>query len=322
MPALYDLAFGYRDFDQEVDFLLARHEQISGSAATTVLEVAAGPARHAIAALECRDTNNKIEAVHCVDLSPEMAAYAQQLAADVLPPEQTLLFSKFHYHVADMRDFTLFDDDNNNNNRTTVVVDTAWLLLGSLQHLTTNTDVIHCLESIHRAVRDGGTLWVELPHPRETFAMVDCTRNGWKVPLDLTTINKSAESLDDDNDDEDETSTSSSTAQLEIVWGDQDDDFDPITQVRQFTVAMELTGDNIPPELLLLDDPSLPQQQQPTTISIREVVPMRLFTAQEIDALARCAGWKVVAMYGALEEDVTVDDEQAAFRLVCALQKQ
>ena len=54
---------------------------------------------------------------------------------------------------------------------------------------------------------------------------------------------------------------------------------------------------------------------------LRQVVPMRLFTVQEIDALARCAGWRVAAYYGALEEGVRIDDEEAAFRLVCALQK-
>ena len=49
---------------------------------------------------------------------------------------------------------------------------------------------------------------------------------------------------------------------------------------------------------------------------------MRLFTAQEIDALARCAGFAVVDTYGALQDDVAPDDEEEAFRLVCVLQKQ
>jgi hypothetical protein len=50
-------------------------------------------------------------------------------------------------------------------------------------------------------------------------------------------------------------------------------------------------------------------------------VPLRLFTAQEIDALARCAGFEMVEMYGSLDEEVKVDDEDLAFRLVSVLRK-
>jgi hypothetical protein len=58
-----------------------------------------------------------------------------------------------------------------------------------------------------------------------------------------------------------------------------------------------------------------------TLQKVREVVPMRLFTSQEIDALARCAGLEVVAMYGALSDEVPVDSEDEAFRLVCVMRK-
>ena len=162
--------------------------------------------------------------------------------------------------------------------------DSAWILLGSLQHLQTNDDVLSCFESAHEALKLGGTLIIELPHPRETFSMVECTKNGWEVPL------------------EDE--TGKECGELRIVWGDETDTFDPITQVRQFTVSFDLTGTD-------------EEDKQ----SVRQVVPMRLFTAQEIDALARCSGFEVVARYGALDKDVEVNDEDEAFRLVCALCK-
>mmetsp|Transcript_14648 Transcript_14648/g.17657 ORF Transcript_14648/g.17657 Transcript_14648/m.17657 type:complete len:80 (+) Transcript_14648:104-343(+) len=55
--------------------------------------------------------------------------------------------------------------------------------------------------------------------------------------------------------------------------------------------------------------------------SVKQVVPMRLFTSQEIDALARCSGFEVAAMYGALCEEVEVNDDNEAFRLVCVLRK-
>jgi hypothetical protein len=114
---------------------------------------------------------------------------------------------------------------------------------------------------------------------------VECTRNGWEVPLEDEDGNVSGE--------------------LKIVWGDDNDDFDPIRQVRQFTVSMELKGK---------DDDGMLQ-------SVEEVVPMRHFTSQEIDALARLSGFEVTSMHGALATGVSISDEDEAFRLVCVLQK-
>ena len=90
--------------------------------------------------------------------------------------------------------------------------DSAWILLGSLQHLQTNQDVISCFESACQALKQGGTLIVELPHPRETFSMVECTKNGWEVPLE------------DENGME--------YGELKVIWGDESDTFDAIRQVR------------------------------------------------------------------------------------------
>jgi len=273
MPALYDLAFGYRDYEEEVNFLIQVHEKIATMPPSRILELAAGPGRHAIAALQQRD----IQKVTCIDLSPEMAEYSKEIAVDELPHDKQ---SCFTYLVDDMRSFNLDPDE---------IFDTCWILLGSLQHLTSNPDVIQCFQSVHKHLKSGGTLIVELPHPRETFSMTECTRNGWQVPLE----------------DEDGIESGS----LKIIWGDDDDEFDPIQQVRQFTVRMELTG---------VEASELSEGVQ----NVREVVPMRLFTAQEIDALAGCAGFKVTEMYGALEEGVNINDEDAAFRLVCVLCKQ
>ena len=268
MPALYDLAFGYRDYEEEVDFLLGVHEQRAGRPATTVLELAAGPARHAWTALT---STNAVESAVAVDSSVEMAQYSRELGATDYAINQDAL----DYRVEDMTAFSLNQSS----------VDTAWILLGSLQHLTENEQIIQCFQSVHRALHDDGTLIVELPHPRETFSMVDCTRNGWNVPLQ------------DERGEE--------YGKLRVIWGDDTDEFDPIRQVRQFTVHMKVDG----------TEDSIDMQ------SVREVVPMRLFTAQELNALAHCADFKVVEFFGALEEGVRADDDDAAFRLVCVLQK-
>ena len=270
-PALYDLAFGYRDFAEEVDFLWASHVNVTGSAPTRTLEVAAGPARHSLAALQ--EYDDSLQAAYCLDNAVTMQEYALDVAQHELSVDEQ---AKLHYHVADMRHIT--------SDLVTQSVDTAWILLGSLQHLTSNDDVRACLQGIHDVLTDNGTLILELPHPRETFRMVECTRNGWKVPL---------EDVGDGSD----------SGELAIVWGDDNDEFDEITQVRQFTVRMQLTGTG------------------EEDVTLQEVVPMRLFTAQEMEALATAAGFRVASLHGALEEGVEVNDEDAAYRLVVVLQK-
>lgn len=267
MPALYDLAFGYRNFEHEVDFLLYAHEQFAGSPATSVLELAAGPARHSLGALLLDD--GSIRRATALDSSPEMVHYGKDLASHELGEA----IASFQYLEGDMRNFNL-----------TQTHDTAWILLGSLQHMTSNDDVLACFRNVHNALNQGGTLILELPHPRETFSMVECTRNGWEVPLE-----------DDAGD---------AYGELQIIWGDENDTFDPITQVRQFSVSMEIKSD-LPVSGLK---------------SVNEIVPIRLFTSQEICALATFCDFEVVAMFGALDEEVSVNDEEA-FRLVCVLRK-
>ena len=168
MPALYDLAFGYRNYEEETRFLVGEHQRLcKNKSPTRVLELAAGPARHSILALQ----QSLIQSATAIDLSPEMVKYGQQVATDTLDPEKLAAFT---YLEDDMCSF------GQGSNR----FDTAWILLGSLQHLTTNDQVISCFQSAHRVLASGGTLILELPHPRETFSLVECTRNGWEVPLE------------------------------------------------------------------------------------------------------------------------------------------
>jgi len=295
-PSLYDMAFGYRNFEEEVDFLMDQHRKLNADQELPkrVLELAAGPARHCIEALSA----SYIESATAIDNSADMIKYAREIAAEELKSDDYTFeeisgkehgdvtkdssyenrVNSLRYIQADMTNFTIDGGEE--------FFDSAWILLGSLQHLTTNEEVISCFRCIHRSLRANGTFILELPHPRETFSMVECTRNGWDVPLEDENGAKSGE--------------------LKIVWGDDDDDFDPIDQVRQFTVSMELNGE---------DSSKAPLQ------SVREVVPMRHFTSQEIDLLARLSGFEVMALHGALQFDVDVTDDDQAFRLVCVLQK-
>jgi len=299
MPALYDMAFGYRNFEEEVDFLMDQHRLLNeGQAPRRILELAAGPARHSIDALKAY---SYVESVTALDNSAEMIDYAKEIAVKELTDDNNDSDNNsdyndkvncFNYIQADMSNFTIFPAVTPSSHQ---LFDTAWILLGSLQHLTTNPQVISCFNCIHRVLQPGGTLILELPHPRETFSLVECTRNGWDIPLEDENGNTSGE--------------------LKIVWGDDNDSFDPIKQVRQFTVSMKLTGNHA---LQVSDGTS----DNSTTTQVSEVVPMRHFTSQEIDVLAQITGFEVMSMHGAVAHDVDVNDDDEAFRLVCVLQKQ
>ena len=287
-PALYDLAFGYRNYEEEVRFLLEAHEKHStlskdNTKPANIIELAAGPARHTISAL--RHFSSKVNSSTAVDISKDMIEYSNEIADDELGDRgMGGMRDKFQYIEEDMR--TIGHAAGSSLKQGSF--DSAWILLGSMQHLTTNDDVISCFSSVSDLLRDGGTLTVELPHPRETFTMVDCTRNGWEVPLE---------------DDE-----GIEYGELRIVWGDDDDKFDPIRQVRDFTVEMDLviTGD------VKVDDSDLQ--------SVKEIVPLRMFTYQEIEVLGRIAGFKIAGLYGALSDEIDVNSDEA-FRLVCVLHK-
>jgi hypothetical protein len=288
-PALYDLAFGYRNYEEEVQFLLDMHKKHSTIDSSekkkiNILELAAGPARHTITAL--REHSTVVDSCTAVDLCSNMVEYSCGIADEELGDKDVGgIRDRFHYVLDDMRTIGKSESSVLQHGS----FDSAWILLGSMQHLTTNDDVIDCFSSTSLLLKEGGILTIELPHPRETFTMVECTRNSWEVPL--------------------EDANGKEYGELKIIWGDDDDNFDPIRQVRDFTVAMDL----IVSEDMKVENPDLQ--------SVREVVPLRLFTYQEIDALSRIAGFDVVELFGALSDEVNVNSEDEAFRLVCVLRK-
>lgn len=314
MPPLYDLAFGYRSYEDEVSFLLDAHDEYSHSSAENddrrplrILELAAGPARHSLAALSIKPPS-EVESATALDRSGAMVRYGLE-NADVELGAPGGRRDDFAYLEGDMRnvgDSLRASSSSSSAAVSAASFDTAWLLLGSMTHLLANDEIISCLSSVRSVLEPGGTVVVELPHPRETFSMGECTRNGWTVPL-----------VEDTEDGEEK-----EYGELNIVWGDEGDEFDPVAQVRQFTVGLELTVNDV--EDIPKDADTSPlflQMSEEGKTKVREIVPMRLFTLQEIDLLARCAGFEMVAKYGALVEDVSIEDEEEAFRMVCVLRK-
>ena len=320
-PALYDAAFGYRDFENEVAFLLQVHDLAQGNKVhpndhesdplptpLTILELAAGPARHAATALiDDWPGLGRVQHVTAIDVSSIMRDYA--LAQEHWEDDADV--TKFRYVVQDVRD--PLPQPPSPPTTTGIVAggyDTAWMLLGSLQHLLTTDDVLQCFRATHDALRTNGTFVLELPHPQEVFRVVECTRNSWTRPLYVD-----EEEYNDENDDDDD---------LQVIWGDEDDAFDPVRQIRNVTVEFHLRN---------CSDSQLRRYgmdgSQGAAPVLRQIVPTRLFTAPEIDALARCAGFRLHATYGALDPDVLVpfdcenddDDDDLAYRMVCVLQK-
>jgi len=304
LPPLYDLAFGYRSYEDEVDFLIDVHNKYAMSSTSEplrIIELAAGPARHSLMALS-EHSPEKVQSAVALDRSHDMVKYGSE-NADAELGSAGGRREDFSYVCGDMRN--IMEAVNGSGLAKNVHFDTAWLLLGSMQHLLTNDDIIACFQSISSSLQPGGTVVIELPHPRETFSMGECTKNGWKVPL--------VEEVDDNG-------TEKEYGELSMVWGDEDDEFDPITQVRQFTVSMELSikdPSDIPQDLNI--SPSFQQMTEDGKTKLKEIVPLRLFTLQEIDVLARCAGFELVAKYGALDDNISIDDEEEAFRMVCVL---
>ena len=140
--ALYDLAFGYRDFARECAFLRAVHDRRREQPLRSFLELAAGPARHA---LEMRAAGVRAAAL---DLSPEMAAYAAAKAGErglTLP-----------YLVADMTSFAHPDS-----------FDLVANMLCSATYLLTDDAFVAHLDRVHAALADGGLYVMELPYPSD-----------------------------------------------------------------------------------------------------------------------------------------------------------
>ena len=170
--------------------------------------------------------------------------------------------------------------------------DVVACLLGSLSHLS-GEEVGSCFAGVQSLLSPAGVFVLELAHPRLLFdgSTVRAARRsegggGWEVPC----WDARAPGL-----------------RLRVQWGAPSDAFDPLTQVLQRTVSVEVQ--EVPEEL---EERPLAQAGcpgQPRTL--RSVVSTRLFTRPELELLARAAGLRVVAAHGDLDQAVQASDPQA-----------
>lgn len=250
---LYDIAFGYRDFNAEVADLITLCRAHGGFTPTSMVELAAGPAGHARAFVRAGI------AAQALDMAPAMQAYAlDQAKAEGLALD---------YRLGDMAAFTLSQP-----------VDLVCIMLDSISHLLENGQALGCFASAAAALRPGGLLVVETPHPVETFGMGEMTVGAW-------------------------TEKAADGTEVMVEWGRPGDRFDPIAQVRWHSVAFTVRAPGKKRRVLDF------------------TVPQRRYTAQEMDLLARAAGLRTLARYGALDPLSPADVPEDAFRLISVMGK-
>ena len=132
-PLLYDIAFGYRDFAAEAAGIAALFAAATGGdrGPGRVLELAAGPADHAIAFARGG------AGVVALDRSEAMCVYARQKCEFVGAPVEIV--------CADMIDFTLPG-----------AFDLAFLASNSLAHVHRLDDLVAHLRAVARHLAPGG----------------------------------------------------------------------------------------------------------------------------------------------------------------------
>ena len=155
----YDVAFSFRDVPAECAALLALAERHLGRAPASVLELAAGPARHA------REFARRGLAATALDSAPEMLEYAAGLAA-----QHGLAL---HTACADMTAFTLPQR-----------FDLAVLPLDSASYLLDNPVALRHLACVARHLNPGGLYVLEMSHPRDAFGVGASHQPHWTTELD------------------------------------------------------------------------------------------------------------------------------------------
>ncbi len=145
-PRAYDLLFSYRDYPKEIATLVQWYTVATGAdrAPGSVLELACGPARHAV-----EFSRNSIQ-VTGLDLSQEMCAYAESLAREA--------GTAVRLEQADMTDFDLGEG-----------FDLVILMLNSIHYILDEQALSCHFRSVSRPLSESGIYMVEvdLAEPEE-----------------------------------------------------------------------------------------------------------------------------------------------------------
>jgi SAM-dependent methyltransferase len=201
----YDVAFSFRDVAAECDTLAALVGRHRGAAVASVLELAAGPGRHA------REFARRGAAATALDAVPAMCDYALQRAAEDGVALQTL--------VADMVDFRLPQP-----------VDLALLLMDSASYLLDNDATLRHLRCVAAALAEGGLYVLEMVHPRDVFGIgTPSTKSNWTRELDGLRVETSWGADDDAFDPVTQTELVTAT----LTWSGPDGSGQLVERARQ-----------------------------------------------------------------------------------------
>ena len=279
-PRTYELAFGFREFDKEAAFLASLSERIgTGRPIASLLELGAGPAWHSTAVASLCPGAVAV----AVDNSAPMLERARERVAESALNERVAVvegdMTRLDAKACVERAFEMAPRES----KPAVArgFDVACVLLGTAAHLVNTEDALACLRAIHDALAPGGVAVFELEHPYDLFEgqLMDAQGDAW--------------------DREDATRG----VKVLVEWGREGDAFDVQTHVVERTVGFNVLD-------LATGAPA--NGYAPA----EEVVSCRVFTAPEVDLLARLAGMRVCATYGDMNEDVPLDSEDAHNMLV------
>lgn len=208
-PEIYDIAFSFRNFEQEVEFLLDAYQKYCDGPLVNILEVGCGPAQHSIRLADTAGCK-----VTAIDISQTMLDFAKQKA------EAAGVGAKINFKKVDMT--SKFSDSLHDSKMQ--LVDMGMVLLGTLSHCIDNSTALTCISEMSRLMRPGGLLVLELPHPEELFSgsyySAEEFVDAWDAAVDEKLVL--------------------------VEWGREGDEFDVESQVLNRTVGMSLyEGDKL-----------------------------------------------------------------------------
>ena len=289
-PELYELAFGFRDFDSEAAFLARMCRAHAGRAMRSVLELGAGPAWHSVS---CVTTQGPCVAV-ALDNTPAMLKRASQRALErgceesvaVVAGDMTRLDARALKQTAQTlvptrrnRSDTADDSPSNDDSPGSFAgFDVVTVLLGTAAHLTAPEDAEACLRGAADCLAPGGIVVLELEHPYDLFdgQLMDAHGDAWDREVE-----------------------NGGGLRVLVEWGREGDPFDVETQIVERTVSVNVVDENGRPPANGAFPP------------VEEVVRCRVFTAPEIALLGKLAGLTVAATFGDMDADVPLTHEDA-----------
>ncbi len=157
-------------------------------------------------------------------------------------------------------------------------VDMAMCMIASIHMLTTNEDFLKHLDSVAKNLNPKGIYIIELQHPRDNFEEQEDDTNIWDMESNGTKVF--------------------------VQWGTEDDPFDPITQVHETKVTMQVKE----------------KGQKRKTFNFTD--PYKIIPYQEFMLLIECSRkFKYLGSYGKFDLRKKMDNSKASWRMIAVLQK-